>query len=296
MDLVDEQDGALLVLQFGHHRLQPLLEVAAIARAGQQRAHVQRVDGGARQHLRHVALDDALGQALGDRGLADAGIADIQRVVLGAAAQDLDGPLDLRLAADQRIDLPGHRLLVQVHAVVRQRVLVAPVRLFLALLLLMRLRLAAGALHRTLRRAARRLGDAVADEIHRVEPRHVLQLQEIDRVAFALGEQRHQHIRAGHLVAAGGLHVDRGALHHALEAGGGLRIAGPVGRQAGEILVEELRQIRAQLVEVDATGAQHRGGIGVVGQAQQQVLQRRVFVTAFAGERQGAVQRLFEVP
>ena len=128
------------VLQLGHDRLQPLLEVAAIARAGEQRAHVERIDRGLRQHFRHVAFDDALGQALGDRGLADAGIADIERVVLGAAAKDLDGPLDLLLAADQRVDLARHRLLVQVHAVVRQRVLIAPVRLFLAFLLLMRSR------------------------------------------------------------------------------------------------------------------------------------------------------------
>ena len=79
--------------------------------------------------------------------------------------------------------------------------------------------------------------------------------------------------------------MDRGALHHALEAGGRLRIARAVGRQAGEILVEELRQIAAQFVEVHAAGAQHRRGVGVVGQAQEQVLQRRVFVTTFAGER-----------
>ena len=56
------------------------------------------------QHLRHVAFDDLARQALGDRRLADAGLADIERVVLGAAAQDLDGALDLVLAADQRID------------------------------------------------------------------------------------------------------------------------------------------------------------------------------------------------
>jgi hypothetical protein len=46
-----------------------------------------------------------LGQAFGDGGLADAGIADEQRVVLAAAAQDLDRALDLGIAADQRIDL-----------------------------------------------------------------------------------------------------------------------------------------------------------------------------------------------
>ncbi len=296
VDLVDEQDGALLVLQLAHHRLQPLLEVAAVAGAGQQRAHVQREDGGARQHLRHVAFDDALGQALGDRRLADARVAHIERVVLGAAAQDLDGPLDLRLAADQRIDLPGHRLLVQVHAVVRQRVLVPPVRLLLPLLLRVSLRLAAGAGDRALGRSAGRLGDAVADEVHRIEPGHVLQLQEIHRVAFALGEQRHQHVGPGHLVAAGGLHVDRRALHDALEPGGRLRVTRPIRRQARQVLVEKFAQIGSQLVQVHPAGTQHRRRVGVVRQPEQQMLQRGVFVAAFAREGQRAVQRLFEIP
>ncbi len=75
------------------------------------------------QHFRNVALDDALGEALGDRRLADAGIADIERVVLRAAAEHLDGAVDLGLAADQRIDLAGPRLLVEVDAVGGQRVL-----------------------------------------------------------------------------------------------------------------------------------------------------------------------------
>ena len=45
VDFVDEQHRALgCVLQLGHHGLQALLEIAAVARAGQQRAHIQRVD------------------------------------------------------------------------------------------------------------------------------------------------------------------------------------------------------------------------------------------------------------
>jgi hypothetical protein len=48
------------------------------------------------------------------RGLADAGLADVQRIVLAAAAQHLDGALDLLLAADQRVDLALARLLVEV--------------------------------------------------------------------------------------------------------------------------------------------------------------------------------------
>ena len=106
VDLVDEQDRAGLLLQLRDHRLQALLEVAAVLGAGDQRAHVERVDGAVGQHLGHLALDDQARQPFGDRGLADAGLADVQRIVLAAAAQDLDGALDLELAADQRIDAP----------------------------------------------------------------------------------------------------------------------------------------------------------------------------------------------
>ena len=70
-----------------------------------------------REHFGHFALDDLARQALGDRGLADAGIADEQRVVLLPAAEDLDGALHLGLAADQRIDLAVRRLLVEVDAI-----------------------------------------------------------------------------------------------------------------------------------------------------------------------------------
>ena len=57
-----------------------------------------------------------MGEALGDRGLADAGLADERRVVLGAARQDLDDPLDLLLATDDRIELAGARGLREVDA------------------------------------------------------------------------------------------------------------------------------------------------------------------------------------
>jgi hypothetical protein len=43
----------------------------------------------------HVAVDDALGQALDDGGLADAGLADEDGVVLGAPAEHLDDAADL---------------------------------------------------------------------------------------------------------------------------------------------------------------------------------------------------------
>ena len=183
--------------------LQALLEIAAIARAGEQRAHVEREDGRVLEHLRHLALDDLAGEALGDRGLADAGVADEERVVLLPAAQDLDRALDLGLAADQRIDLAVLRLLVEVDAIGVERVallLLPAVRLVAAGRALVRLLL--GAARRAGLGQARALGDAVADVVDRVVAGHVLLLQEIGGVALALGEDRDQHVGAGHLLAA----------------------------------------------------------------------------------------------
>ena len=52
VDLVDEQNRVLVLLDLLHHLLQALFEVAAIARAGEQRAHVEREHGRTRKALR----------------------------------------------------------------------------------------------------------------------------------------------------------------------------------------------------------------------------------------------------
>ena len=122
VDLVDEQDRARLLLHLREHGLQALLEIAAVLGAGDQRAQVERVDDRVGQHLGHVALDDALGQAFGQRGLAHAGFADVERVVLAPAAQHLDGAFDFVVAADQRVDLAFARELVEVAGEFGQRV------------------------------------------------------------------------------------------------------------------------------------------------------------------------------
>ena len=104
--LVDEQDdrafgGGDLV----QHGLQPLLELAAVLRAGDQRAHVEGQQLLILQAFRHIAVDDAQGQAFDDGGLADAGLADQDGIVLGAARQHLDGAPDFLVAADHRVEL-----------------------------------------------------------------------------------------------------------------------------------------------------------------------------------------------
>ena len=122
VDLVDEQDdAALALLDLVEHRLQALLELAAVLGAGEQRAHVEREDAALLEPLGDVAAHDALGQALDDRGLADARLADQHRVVLGLARQDAHHAADLGVAADHRIELVGPRLRHQVDAVLLER-------------------------------------------------------------------------------------------------------------------------------------------------------------------------------
>ena len=85
--------------------LQALLEVTAVARARHERPEVERVELLVLQRLGDLALDDGLAEALDDGGLADAGLADEDRVVLGPPGEDLHDPLDLLLPADDRVQL-----------------------------------------------------------------------------------------------------------------------------------------------------------------------------------------------
>ena len=113
-------------------------------------------------------------------------------------------------------------------------------------------------------------------------------------MALALGEDRDQHVGAGHLLAAGRLHMDDGALDDALEPGGRLGILVAVADQVLELGLEIGGEAASQLVEIDIAGAHDRGRVLVVDQRQQQMLERGVFVMPLVGERQRAVQGLFE--
>lgn len=116
MDLVDEQDDVAAGADLLEDLLQPLLEVTAVAGPGDQGAEVERVELLVLQRLGHLALDDRLGEALDDGGLADAGLADEDRVVLGPPRQDLHDPLDLLGPPDDRVELGVARGLGQVAA------------------------------------------------------------------------------------------------------------------------------------------------------------------------------------
>ena len=121
--LVDEQDDVARGLaHFVEHALQPLLELAAIFRAGDHRAEVEREQALVLDPVGHVAVGDAQREALGDRGLADAGLADQHRIVLGPAGEHLDGAADFLVAADDGIELALARRLGEVARISLQRV------------------------------------------------------------------------------------------------------------------------------------------------------------------------------
>ena len=122
VDLIDEQHD----LPFGggdllEHGLEPLLKLTAVLGTGNQRAHVEGDQLAVLQRLGHIAVDDALGQPLHNGGLADAGLADQHRVVLGAAREDLNRAADLLIAADHRIELAFAGRLGEIAAVFLQR-------------------------------------------------------------------------------------------------------------------------------------------------------------------------------
>ncbi len=71
----------------------------------------------------HVAIGDAQRQAFGDGGLADAGLADQHRIVLGAPGEDLDGAPDFLVAADHRVQLAVARRLREVARELLERVI-----------------------------------------------------------------------------------------------------------------------------------------------------------------------------
>jgi hypothetical protein len=122
VQLVEEGDDlAVARLDLLENTLEAFLELAAVLRAGDHRGEVERDQPLVAQAFRHVAGNDALGEAFDDRGLSDAGLADEDRVVLGTAGKDLNHAPDLGVAPDDRIGLPVLRSRGEVDAVLLKR-------------------------------------------------------------------------------------------------------------------------------------------------------------------------------
>ena len=89
--------------------------------------------------------------------------------------------------------------------------------------------------------------------------------------------------------------MDRRTLDHALERSRWDGF-GPfdIGDQRGQVIVDEIFQILAQVVQIDLTSAHDARSVRFVDQGQQQMFQRGQFVLAFVGQRQRTVDRLLE--
>ena len=291
MDFIDEQNAVGLVLQGLEHTLQALLEVTAVFGAGQQSAHVERINLRFSQNFRHSALGDAPGQALGNGRFAHTGLAHQQRVVLAAAAQNLDGALDFVLTTNQRINFPVLGGLVEVVGVLLQRrsfLIALPSRRLFRLCARRRFRL--GGLWRI------GFTDAVCNEVHHVQSRDALLVQVIHSVRVFFAKDGDQHVGTGDFffAIARGLHVHDGALDDALKTQGGLGVHFFGASHLGGVVLDEVGQCGAQIVDVGGAGTQHFSRAGVVQQGEQQMLDRDELVTLLAGLDKGHVQTDFQ--
>ena len=114
MDLVDEQDDVATGLDLLEDLLEPLLEIAAIARTGNKCTEIKCVELLVVKRLGNVVRRDGLGESFDNGGLANTGFADEHRVVLGATTEHLHDALGLAGTTDDRIELLLTRQLSEV--------------------------------------------------------------------------------------------------------------------------------------------------------------------------------------
>ena len=103
MQLVDKEDDIPRPAHLLKHVLQLLLKLPPVLGARHHGRQIQGTHPLAQQMRRGRAVGNGQSQPLRHRCLAHAGLPDQCRVVLGAAGEDLDHPVQLLLPADHRI-------------------------------------------------------------------------------------------------------------------------------------------------------------------------------------------------
>ena len=263
VQLVDEQDDVAPLHDLLHDLLQALFELTAVLRARDERREVERVDLLVLQELRHLVRRDARSEALDDGGLADARLADQHRVVLRAARQDLHQPLDLRLAADDRVELALGRLLRQVAAELVEE--------------LRALRLLAGGRRRAAAAlAAAGAGEHADDLVANLLGVGVEVEQDARCDAFVLAHEAEQDVLGADVVVAERERFAQRELQHLLRA---RRERDLSGRDL-VALADDARDLRAHLFDRDVEGLEHprRETLFLAEQPEQDVLGADVVV------------------
>src|SRR2546421_9819765 len=91
------------------HTFKSLLELAAVFRARQNCAHIERVDMRRLKRLGNLAEMDLQRQTFGDGRFSHAWLTNIDRIIFAPAAKDLNRSLQFGSTSDQRINLAGGR-------------------------------------------------------------------------------------------------------------------------------------------------------------------------------------------
>ena len=121
----------IALAEVGKQPLEALLKVAAIFRAGQQRAQIQGIHHCFLKRFRHFTVDNHLGEAFGYGCLANTGFADQERVIFAPSRENLGDTLHLGQTPDQWIDIAGLGLGVEVGRVGIKRPLLCALLFFL---------------------------------------------------------------------------------------------------------------------------------------------------------------------
>ncbi len=287
VDLVHEQNGLGSVLQRLDHALQPLLEVAPVAGAGQQRPQVQGMHRHVLHGRRHVAAGDLEGQALHQRCLAHAGVAHEHRVVLPPPLEHVERAQDLRLAANDRVDATLAGQLGEVAGVGGQGVVGR--------------RGDDGGVttgtrrHHLLALAGRRRagGAAPRQPAHHRQARDALFPDEQGGRAVLLVQDGHQHVAAQDLLPLGRVGVARRALDDPPEAQGGRRVHRVV--LARQLLLQPGFQEGPEGRRIPAGTPQDGRGVLVVEDGQEQMLHGDVLVAQAGGLGKGHVHADLDV-
>ena len=117
------------------------------------------------------------------------------------------------------------------------------------------------------------------DKIDHVEARDALLLQKENRRRFGFVEHRDQHVAAGDFLAPRRLHVQRRALERPLHSDRIARRDFLALRHPLDLLVEVMRELAPQRVEVGAAIFQNRRRRHVMQHREQQMLELHELVT-----------------
>ena len=105
MEFIDEQNnGTVDTLKFRNESLHAFLELSAVLGTGHHGGHIERHHTLVHQEFRNLLLDNLLSEPLDNRRLTDTRFADERRVVLLAAAKNLDQAFNFTATADNRIE------------------------------------------------------------------------------------------------------------------------------------------------------------------------------------------------